>query len=260
MSIRINKVTVCCLCWNEHKYTWYSSYYLRWPIELDASWWIYSCLFSVMRCKCCWYCSGDLADVIKWAKEIINIEEYKKQLDNQENPEYVNTLLCYSMLCEKVEDYFKCGFNNLEVAWQFDYKDIPEKYIEYRLKALSFFEKDIQKLYELSDNDWTWKIIHIDLLRRTRQFDKAMKVLNEIKETIFAEDIIKILNIENRLIINMDDGRYDIDWNKVNNTEFEFNKQEEQYNKQRDEQILALDKNKNESILSKIIKKIIWKS
>ena len=59
----------------------------------------------IQYCPHCGYCASSLNFLIDGAGDVIDSEEYKTQLENENYPEIANHFLCSAMIYENAEEY-----------------------------------------------------------------------------------------------------------------------------------------------------------
>ena len=196
----------CALCGKEsiqrHIFSWFFSGGLRGldlrhigkiPIPLN-------CL--IQRCPYCGYCSTDISKGGRKIKKIVMSSEYQRQLKDERFPGLSNSFLCHSLIQEKMGNYNKAGFAALRAAWVSD--DASER---CRERALELFKEARRKGQRFANSKLEEDIILIDLLRRTRKFKLAGRILMEQREKV-SKVLLKILKTAKKLIKKKDSSPY----------------------------------------------------
>ncbi|HON06538.1 MAG TPA: hypothetical protein PLW02_00390 [Verrucomicrobiota bacterium] len=188
----------------------------------------------VQSCPYCGYCAPDISESIDKASEIIHSSDYKAQLKNQKFPELANKFLCYGMIEENAGNYAKAGKAYVHAAWVCDDNSaisdtryrirygcdenshledknvIPEKSSpdpnarECRMKAVAMFKKAKEYTQSFAAEPLGEFILMIDLLRRSGEFEQAMKLCDEVFREKTEKIISDIVRFEKTLINKSD--------------------------------------------------------
>jgi hypothetical protein len=158
----------------------------------------------VQRCPQCGYCASDISELHPGAEDVVNEDQYRKQLNDQAYPDLANSFLCKSIIDRVAGEYASATWSFLHAAWVCYDANRPDEAVKCRHKAaymLLTSEGDGQQV--INQNGASTAIL-VDLLRRSGQFDEALRVIAEHR-TDRTEDIIcRILDFQTILIKNGD--------------------------------------------------------
>ena len=178
--------------------------------------------YLVQRCPECGYCASELnpesVEEMGWAEKndfifkvsnVVNSDEYKIQLNHADYSELANSFLCKALVEIKTEELIEAYWSTANAAWACDDDLNQDSAIACRTKALKIIDKiheNDQKVLEEDDDE----ILQIDLLRRSKQFDKAKTLIDKFRPETSNEIILKILDFHEELIKKGDDSCYTI--------------------------------------------------
>lgn len=160
---------------------------------------------SIQRCPSCGYCATDISKGSANARELVQTQDYRSQLENPHFPILVNSFICLSMIYEKDGYYYSAGQAWLKAAWICDdRKDINgAKYC--RLRAIEMLKKmDLRGKTSGFMDDYF--VMLTDLLRRAEKFDEALAVYEEGLRKVKDKECKKFLEFEKKLIERRDTG------------------------------------------------------
>jgi Leucine-rich repeat (LRR) protein len=160
-------------------------------------------------CPTCGFCAADINKEIEKASEVVNSDYYQKQLKKRRFPSGENAFICYSLILEAIGDYAGAGWSTLYAAWMYDDASKIDQARTYRKKAVAFFQKAKEKGQEFAARpEGTEDVIIVDLLRRSGEFESALRICEEALTKNFRKRISDILHLEKKLIMNSDTARY----------------------------------------------------
>ena len=133
----------------------------------------------VQRCPWCGYCASDISKRIREAENIIHSVSYKQQLNNSAFPELANSFLCFSLILENVGNYAGAGWECIHAAWSCDDANLNTCAQSCRKKAVILLQKAREKGQSFAKRTGAEETIMADLLRRSGQFELALKVCND---------------------------------------------------------------------------------
>jgi hypothetical protein len=166
------------------------------PPEMMRStiqWW-------VQTCPSCGFCNSDISEFIGKADIVVKTEKYQKQLNDQKYIKLANAFLCQAMIHEANNEYREAGWACIHAAWACDDVGSEDCSRECRQRALLFIEKTRQLNQKFTSQDGAEAAIIVDLLRRSGQFDLALKKCDEALKTRRDSNISKVLSLERILI------------------------------------------------------------
>lgn len=181
--------------------------------------------YWVQRCNSCGYCTPDISkSSSENLKVLISSKGYKEQLNNPNYSELANSFLCWSIIKEDSGDFAGAGWASIHAAWVCDDNNIISGARECRKRAVELLEKAQKNGQIFGEGEGAEEALMVDLLRRSSQFDKALKICNEKVETTFLEKlkgtfikkkplklISQILQFQKILISNSDTACYTIE-------------------------------------------------
>ena len=157
------------------------------------------------KCPYCKYTAFDISEEIPGLdSELLKSKEFKDIVEKFEKHGVAGNYLIYAYLNESVEDYNAAAINYLHAAWIFD----DSRNIQYALKAR---QKAASSFLKLEDGELSVTNLFqtLDLLRRTKQFDKALEFLEPLEEVFNDRDIFHALILfQKELIKNKDSDEY----------------------------------------------------
>ena len=136
--------------------------------------------YQIEYCENCGYANTSIdKKVLADVESIMNSIEYQFiNSDKSVNPT-AKAYLLSGILHSKAKEYNTSGFLYLRAAWCFDDYHNYEYAIIARKKAIEELEKYLEQT-----NNFEYRMIIVDLLRRTNCFDKAIKLSEHLlKET-----------------------------------------------------------------------------
>ena len=102
---------------------------------------------------------------------MVNSDEYRQQLKNQDFPDLADQFLSYSILKVNDNNHIAAAWASLRAAWVCDDSDNSVKSAEYcRRRALDQFAKARVNGQEFDAPIGTREALMVDLYRRTGQF------------------------------------------------------------------------------------------
>ena len=160
--------------------------------------------FWVNTCPSCGYCSRDISKIIGNASKIVYSDYYQKQLNNPEFPELANKFLCLSLLYENNSNYPEAGRACLHAAWACDDVAAYDCAQTCRQKAISLLLTGKEKGQNFAEKRGEEIALLVDLMRRSKQFEVALKTCEEGLKKHLNKDILCILEFQRKLIMKQD--------------------------------------------------------
>lgn len=170
------------------------------PPEMERSsmgWWI-------QTCPKCGFCFPDISERIKYSSRIVKSESYQKQFISNEFPDLANKFLCYSLIQEGAGDYFGAMWACLYAAWECDDYKNNKSAKKCREKAVIFIKRGQEEGQRIDEEVGFEEILLADLLRRSEQFEKALKICEEGLNMKTKGIIPQILQFQKKLIGELD--------------------------------------------------------
>ena len=164
----------------------------------------------VQRCSTCGGCSNNLSDLNQAAYEIIRSKRYVDQLNNKSHPKLASSFICKSILEEEQKEFSAATWSLINAAWSLDDTGSFELAISARKRSATML-LDLELRGELiAYNKEANSALLIDLLRRSKDFNRASEIIDG-RESMLEEDIIKkVINFEKKLISEQNSECYTI--------------------------------------------------
>lgn len=177
------------------------------PAEMQRS----TIVYWVEECPHCGYCSKDISEYVDGAEEVMDREEYRRRLEDQNFPHLANQFLCMMQINEAAGETRLAVYNSICAAWACDDEENSPAARECRLVTIGRIEAIVQEgeLYmEQPGGDY---ILLCELTRRIGDFTKAEKYAEAgLKNN--PEDVIRqILEYERKLIATKDTATHTVD-------------------------------------------------
>lgn len=158
----------------------------------------------INTCPSCGYCAPDISEWIEKAPEIVRSDFYKRQLNDPEFPSIANAFLCFSLIQESAGDYAGAGWANIHAAWICDDAGYDAGAQKCRKKAVSLLEKAKEAGQKFGKQVGAEEALMTDLLRRSGQFELALKVCDDGLKKKPDKIISNILQFQKVLISKSD--------------------------------------------------------
>lgn len=170
MTTTYGEKATCAICGTEAMYSYLGSTNCMGAADLDGrpSEMERSTIgFRVHICRKCHYVAPKISDEVKGAKEVVESEDYKTQLNREGYPKLANLFLCRAMVLRHAGQLGPSGMACLRAAWVCDDQELDEEAIECRKTAAH----DIRQAEHFGE-PFT-DVILVDILRRSGQFEDA---------------------------------------------------------------------------------------
>lgn len=197
----------CALCSKESSVTVIGSSNTMAPPDLDlrpAEMLRSTMDFWVQRCPHCGYCAPEINKGGEEEASVARTDAYLKQLKDKTLPELANSFLCCAMLREHAKDYAKAGMMTLYAAWCCDDARKRKSAKKCRLEALRLLQQARKMGQRFARDETSEVLILVDLLRRTGQFQEALRMCEEGLENTTDEKFAAILQYQRQLITSSD--------------------------------------------------------
>jgi hypothetical protein len=166
----------------------------------------YSNYLYIQTCPSCGYCCPDISDEIPHAAELVVKDTYKHQLNNTSFSELSNAFLCCALLLENDSNYVLAAWYSIRAAWDCDDSHSDDSAVICRERGIELFQmakKNKQRFFEETGGE---ESLMVDLLRRTRRFEEAVKCCDQGLAKKPDKLISHILWYQKLLIGNADDS------------------------------------------------------
>jgi uncharacterized protein (DUF2225 family) len=168
------------------------------PKRSSIVWWIQSC-------PSCGYCAPDISEHIEKACEVVRSDPYRQQLNSPEFPKLANAFLCYSLIQESLGKYASGGWASIYAAWACDDAGLDAGAQKCRKRALILLRRARENDQEFAEQAGAEEAIMVDLLRRSGQFELALKACDDGLKKDLEKVISDVLRFQKILI-----GRSDV--------------------------------------------------
>jgi hypothetical protein len=165
----------------------------------------------VQTCPNCGYCAPDIAEAFENVKSILKSDDYTKQRQDAEFPELANAFLCYSIILESKDEFAKAGWANIHAAWVCDDNELKSSADKCRNRAIALIQNADKNQQSFAEQKGLDRVILVDLLRRTGQFDEALEICNKPPQDGVEKIILDILKFQKTLINKSDTSCHTID-------------------------------------------------
>lgn len=221
MTTTYGERTTCAICGNSAMYSYLGSTSRMndpdldgRPAEMERS----TMAFWIHICNKCNYVAPKISNGVDGARDVVESEDYKKQLNREGYPRLANLFLCQAMILRHAGLLADSGRSCLHAAWVCD--DWGDKYevndraIECR-KTASY---DLQQALDLEqqkkpefEREGYAEALLIDILRRSEQFEAAgILCIEVITSEGKDERTLKFFAFQRELIEKKDTGCYTV--------------------------------------------------
>jgi hypothetical protein len=133
---------------------------------------------AVARCPKCGCCASEVANAPESARDTVESDDYRAQLENPAYDELVNSFLCASLVQESDGSYNAAGWFALKAAWACDSVRQGDPVV-CRRRALSLFRRAREKGQGFSHDAGGEETIMADIARRAELFDQVQSLHDE---------------------------------------------------------------------------------
>lgn len=179
------------------------------PAEMERS----TMGFWIHICSKCHYVAPKISDEVEGAKEVVESEDYKAQLNREYYYKLANLFLCQAMILRHAGQLGKSGMACLHAAWVLD--DCGWSHHDFAVECRKLASCDIRQATQLGQpftKDGFGEVILIDILRRSEQFDDASTLCTEAITGVEKDPLaLKILAFQRDLIEKKDIECYTVD-------------------------------------------------
>lgn len=199
----------CAVCGNEAEYNVIMSSNSMGCMDLDTRppQMIRSLIsMQIEYCEKCGYANSSISSKVSYdTRKLMRTEEYEEIVNNESINKTSKAYLLSGYLNSKEQNYKDSGFLYLKAAWTFDdCRDLDNSIIA-RKKAIKEFEN-----YLKNNEDVQLEMIIVDALRRSKQFDKAIVLSNELIDKVDNEFLKQIIKFQITLCNNQDYSCHDV--------------------------------------------------
>jgi len=158
----------------------------------------------VQTCPSCGYCAPDISKRLKKSLEVVRSDSYQQQLNNPEFPKLANAFLCFSLIQESAGEYAKAGWACIHAAWACDDAGSDAGAQKCRQKAVILLQKAKENGQRFAEQLGGEEALMVDLLRRSKQFELALKTCEDGLQKNPEKIISDILQFQKTLISRSD--------------------------------------------------------
>lgn len=170
------------------------------PSEMERS-----TLFAwVQRCPDCGYCAPDVSAPCAAAKAVVAGAAYREQLNDSAFPPLANTFLCKALLGRETGNLATATWGYIHAAWVCDDANQVEQASKCRRRAAELLVLAEAEGQRVCDQDGLSTAIHVDLLRRAGEIERARQVLAQpVKKG--TDDVITLMLVFQALLLDRND-------------------------------------------------------
>lgn len=165
----------------------------------------------VQRCESCGYCSSNIEKPDPHAQAVIKDQAYQVQLNHSGFPPLANAFRCMAILNQQAGDYAAATWSLIHSAWVCDDTNQEQQAEKCRLEAIQAFKKAQDHQQALMKEPEEAKLVLVDLLRRSGQFEQAQTVLATHIPQTQNELIENILKFQQTLLEKRDTAQHTIE-------------------------------------------------
>ena len=156
--------------------------------------------YLIQQCSFCGYCNSDISEEIIDDRSLLETEEYKSIIDDEELPDAARKYLATAHLLHKTGNLHRSALESLHAAWVFDDLGDSNSAISARLGAVISLRAQLQECY-----DENLAVILLDILRRAEQFDLCIMISESIVSMGIEDEFVKsIVDYQIHLAQNRD--------------------------------------------------------
>lgn len=213
MTTKYAEKTTCAVCGNEAMYDYLGSTNSMGSSDLDGrpSEMARSTMaFWIHICRKCLYIAPKISNEVKGAKEVVESDDYKAQLNLDGYPKLANLFLCQAMILRPAGLLGDSGMACLHAAWVCDDQELSDKAIECR-KTASADIRQAELIGRRFTKEGFEEVILVDILRRSEQFEDAgILCIEALTGEGKDELVLKLLAFQQGLIEKKDTGCYTV--------------------------------------------------
>ena len=180
------------------------------PSEMERS----TMAFWIHICSKCLYIAPKISDEVEGAKEVVESDDYKAQLNREGYPKLANLFLCHAMILRSAGRLGDAGRACLHAAWVCDDNELNDNAIQCRETASYDVQQAIlldPRFAQRFTKEGYAEALLVDILRRSEQFDDAGILCVEAITSEGKDDLaLKLLAFQQGLIGKKDTGCYTV--------------------------------------------------
>ena len=142
--------------------------------------------YLIQQCSFCGYCNSDISEAVIDDKSLLETEEYKSIINDNDLPEAARKYLASAHLLHKMGNLHRSAIESLHAAWVFDDLGDVNSSMGARLGAVISIRAQLQECY-----DENLAVILLDILRRAEQFDLCAMIAQSIIDMGITDDFVK---------------------------------------------------------------------
>ena len=156
--------------------------------------------YLIQQCSFCGYCNSDISEAVINDRSLLETEEYKSIISDDDLPEAARKYLASAHLLHKTGNLHRSAIESLHAAWVFDDLGDINSSMGARLGAVISIRAQLQECY-----DENLAVILLDILRRSEQFDLCMMIAQSIRDMRVEDEFVKsIIDYQVYLAQNID--------------------------------------------------------
>lgn len=154
----------------------------------------------IQTCPSCGYCAPSISERIKKASEVVDSDSYRQQLNNLEFPKLANAFFCYSLIQENAGKFAQAGWSSVHAAWACDDDGSTASAETCQKRAVNLLQKARANNQRFAEQHGVEEALMVDLLRRSGQFEEALRICDDGLKKEPGELLADILRFEKMLI------------------------------------------------------------
>jgi uncharacterized protein (DUF2225 family) len=193
------KQFTCAICGTQRFYTVLSSTETSGAPDLDtrpSGMARRDLLHAVLCCKRCKYCAPDLSERLETAPDLVPSPEYRRLLSEKGIPELARRWACWSLLQERASGHAAAGWAALRATWVCDDASTVQAADRYRAGAIESFHRAQGAGRRFAGDRVSEQLILVDLYRRTRRFERAIWLCQELQAAGAPDHIRDVVSFQ----------------------------------------------------------------
>ena len=154
----------------------------------------------VQLCPSCGYCAEEIAVFSEGLRNLLNSDDYKRQLADEAYPELARKFCCAGMLSEADGKNDEAGQFFLNAAWDCDDADSLELAKGLRSKVADLLLKALKSGSRWCEESGAEQLMIADCLRRAGRAGEAKELLPQVLQVATGSNLHKVVEFELKLL------------------------------------------------------------